>query len=97
MTIEQTVDIPASRRVTFDLPLTFPVGKAKVALVVYPEHPAKIPPEEKHAPMERSHPIQAGTGQATPLTDRLSGILSHVGDISPDELRAERLSKYLSN
>jgi hypothetical protein len=30
MTIEQTVDIPASRRVFFDLPLEFPVGKAKV-------------------------------------------------------------------
>jgi hypothetical protein len=87
MTIEQTVEIPASRRVTFDLPSTFPVGKAKVALVVYPE--------EDRAPVERSHPIQAGIEQATPLTDRLSGILSHIGDISPDELRAERLSKYL--
>jgi hypothetical protein len=87
MTIEQTVEIPASRRVTFDLPVTFPVGKAKAALVVYPE--------ENRAPVDRSPPIQAGTKQTTPLTDRLSGILSHVGDISPDELRAERLSKYL--
>jgi hypothetical protein len=95
MTIEQTVEIPVSRRVTFDLPVTFPVGKAKVTLVVYPEHPAKLPPEENRAPMERAPSIKAGTGQATPLTDRLSGILPHVGDISPDELRAERLSKYL--
>jgi hypothetical protein len=31
----------------------------------------------------------------TPLTDWLSGILSHVGDISPGEIRAERLRKYL--
>jgi hypothetical protein len=31
----------------------------------------------------------------TPLTDWLSGILSHVGDISPDEIRSERLRKYL--
>jgi hypothetical protein len=30
MTIEQTVEIPASRRIFFDLPLEFPVGKAKV-------------------------------------------------------------------
>ncbi|GHV75202.1 hypothetical protein AGMMS49942_00230 [Spirochaetia bacterium] len=79
MIIEQTVEIPANRRVTFDLPYTFPIGKAKVALVVYPE--------ENRAPAEIS--------EATPLTDRLSGILSHADDISPDELRAERLSKYL--
>ncbi|GHV59525.1 hypothetical protein AGMMS49579_27110 [Spirochaetia bacterium] len=34
MTIEQTIDIPASRHVTFDLPFTFPIGKTKVALTV---------------------------------------------------------------
>jgi hypothetical protein len=95
MTIEQTVEIPASRRVIFDLPSTFPVGKAKAALVVYPEPPAKLPPEVNRTPANRSHPIKAGTEQATPLTDRLSGILSHIGDIRPDELRPERLSKYL--
>jgi hypothetical protein len=39
MTIEQTVEIPASRRVTFDLPFTFPVGKAKVEVTVTPEQP----------------------------------------------------------
>jgi hypothetical protein len=33
--------------------------------------------------------------RSTPLTDRLCGLLSHVGDISPEEIRAERLSKYL--
>jgi hypothetical protein len=37
MTIEQTVDIPASRHVAFDLPFTFPVGKAQVALTVTSE------------------------------------------------------------
>jgi hypothetical protein len=40
MTIEQTVEIPASRRVTFDLPFTFPVGKAKAELILTPEPPA---------------------------------------------------------
>ncbi|GHU92318.1 hypothetical protein FACS189479_00870 [Spirochaetia bacterium] len=38
MTIEQTVEIPASRRVTFDLPFAFPVGKAKVEVTVTPEY-----------------------------------------------------------
>ncbi|GHT79671.1 hypothetical protein FACS1894130_09100 [Spirochaetia bacterium] len=37
MTIEQTVEIPASRHVSFDLPFTFPVGRAKVALTVTSE------------------------------------------------------------
>jgi hypothetical protein len=32
MTIEQTVEIPASRRITIDLPHELPVGKAKVEL-----------------------------------------------------------------
>jgi hypothetical protein len=30
MIVEQTVEIPASRRLFFDLPLEFPIGKAKV-------------------------------------------------------------------
>jgi hypothetical protein len=86
MTIEQTVDIPASRHVSFDLPFTVPIGKAKMALVVYPEG--------NEAPAEQSPAIEEAAEQTTPLTDLLSGILSHASDISPDELRAERLSKY---
>jgi hypothetical protein len=34
MTIEQTVEIPASRRIFLDLPLEFPVGQAKVEIKV---------------------------------------------------------------
>jgi hypothetical protein len=37
------------------------------------------------------------TKQPTPLTDSLCGLLSHVGDISPEEIREERLSKYLKS
>jgi hypothetical protein len=33
MTVEQTVEIPANRRITFDLPMSFPVGTAKVTIV----------------------------------------------------------------
>jgi hypothetical protein len=44
-------------------------------------------------------PVAGGDGSAgqedTPLTDWLSGILSRVGDISPEEIRSERLRKYL--
>ena len=37
MTITQTVDIPADRRVFLDLPLELPVGRAKVELSIIPE------------------------------------------------------------
>ena len=37
MTIEQTVEVPANRHVAFDLPYTFPVGKAKVEITVTSE------------------------------------------------------------
>jgi hypothetical protein len=36
MTIEQTVDIPANRRIFLDLPLA-PVGKAHIAVTITPE------------------------------------------------------------
>ncbi|GHV39260.1 hypothetical protein AGMMS49546_11010 [Spirochaetia bacterium] len=39
MTLEQTVEIPASRHISFDLPFTFPVGKAKVEVTITPEQP----------------------------------------------------------
>jgi hypothetical protein len=39
MTIEQTVDIPASRKIhlDFEVPLSLPVGKARVELTVTPD------------------------------------------------------------
>jgi hypothetical protein len=36
MTIEQTVEIPANRRITFDLPPQTPMGKARVEVKVIP-------------------------------------------------------------
>jgi len=32
MTIEQTVEIPASRRIFLDLPFELPIGKAKITI-----------------------------------------------------------------
>jgi len=37
MTIEQTIEIPADRRITLDLPPELPTGRAKVELIVTPE------------------------------------------------------------
>jgi hypothetical protein len=47
MTIEQTVEIPASRRVTFDLPFSVPIGTAKAELTLTPELAAAPVPVER--------------------------------------------------
>jgi hypothetical protein len=42
MTIEQTVEIPASRRIFLDLPFELPVGKAKITITSPTEKPIAI-------------------------------------------------------
>jgi len=37
MTVEQTVEIPASRRISLDLPLELPLGKAKITITSHTE------------------------------------------------------------
>jgi hypothetical protein len=50
---------------------------------------------EKKTPFGHSMAKKKDIQRSTPLSDRLLGIASHAGDISLDELRAERLNKYL--
>ena len=38
MIIEQTIEVPASRRIFLDLPPELPVGRAKVELSITPEN-----------------------------------------------------------
>jgi len=40
MTIEQTIEVPASHRVFLDLPLELPVGKARITITPQAEKPA---------------------------------------------------------
>ena len=86
MTIEQTIEIPADRRVFFEFlaPREIPAGKARIELKVTPV----IEKQDKFKPASINE-------QATPISDSLLGILSNLGDISLDEIRTERLSKYL--
>jgi hypothetical protein len=37
MTIEQTIEIPASHRIFLDLPRELPIGKAKVEFTITPQ------------------------------------------------------------
>ena len=39
MTIEQTIEIPASRRITLEVPVQIPVGKAQIFLTPVEEPP----------------------------------------------------------
>jgi hypothetical protein len=82
MTIEQTVEIPADHRLVIEVPPEIPAGRVVLAFTPAPV----IPVADKSADSEK---------RPTPLTDRLCGLLAHVGDISLEEIRAERLNKYL--
>ena len=51
MTIEQTIEIPANRRLTFDIPEEVPMGKARV-VIQFPvlretQDNGSVPPEAK--------------------------------------------------
>jgi len=85
MTIEQTVTIPVDHRVSLEflVPQEIPAGPARIELKVTPFTVM----QDKPVPENSAH-------HATPLTDALSGILAHLGDINPEEIRKERLAKY---
>jgi hypothetical protein len=82
MTIEQTVDIPADRRITIEVPREIPAGRTNV-IIQFPVSANTLQEETttKNSP--------------TPISDSLVGILSGVGDIDIDEIRMERLAKHL--
>jgi hypothetical protein len=82
MTIEQTVDITADRRITIEVPPRIPTGRTNV-IIQFP-FPADMQPEEN---ITKNSP--------TPISDSLVGILSGIGDINIDEIRMERLAKHL--
>jgi hypothetical protein len=82
MTIAQTVEVPVDHRLTLEIPPEIPVGRALLTFTPAPEP-------------ETAKPGDNAEERATPISDRLLGIASHIGDISLDELRTERLSKYL--
>jgi hypothetical protein len=86
MTIEQTVEIPADHRLTLEVPREIPAGRAILTFSLAPVIPAAV---------KSADTTKKQTESSTPITDRLSGILSHAKDMSPQEIREERLNKYL--
>jgi hypothetical protein len=99
MTIEQTVEIPASRRVIFDLPLSFPVGKAKAALVVFPDSEAAsaAPAPFKPALMEQEPAFSAPPRMtAREALEKGRGIAKRLGaTVTVDSFLAHRHEETL--
>ena len=83
MTITQTVEIPENRQVfvEFLAPMEIPVGPAKVEVILLPIVEKSSSAEDSKLP--------------TPITDSLVGFLASAGDISLEQIREERLAKYL--
>ena len=98
MTITQTIDIPADHRVFFDFPIEIPVGKAQIELKVIPF----IKKDGKNSSVKASK-LRFSKKELdsilektpTPITDSLTGLLSGLGDITIEQIREERLAKYL--
>jgi hypothetical protein len=90
MTIDQTVEIPASRRIFLDLPQDLPVGKAKVELIFTPLSDAPQTKSNGKIRLTRQMIDEMLQGEAL---RSLSGIL-HT-DMTVEEIREERLAKYL--
>ena len=93
MTIMQTVEIPANRRITLEFPRHVPVGKAQIELKVVP-FPKKQENHEEFRLTKRELAEMLQNAQ-TPISDSLTGILEHLGDITVEQIREERLAKYL--
>ena len=82
MTITQTIDVPADRRVIFDFPREVPTGKAQVELKVIPF-------------VKNDESAKKTSEKSTPHTDALLNIFSKMGDVNLDEIRDERLARHL--
>jgi hypothetical protein len=86
MTIEQTVDIPASHRLTIEVPRDIPAGKAIIAFT-----PVAAPQREGGGKIHLTRQMVAEMMGDETLCS-LTGIL-HT-DMTADEIRAERLAGY---
>jgi len=85
MTITQTIDIPADRRIT--VPREVPTGRTIINFT--PASAAK----QRSAVAITSEKSEEAAIRNTPRADRLLGAAVGLGDISIDEIRDERLSK----
>ena len=95
MTITQTVEIPTDRRLLLDIevPREIPAGKARVELKVIPFVQKQDKPAKLHLTKQQLDEMLQNA--KTPHSDALAGLLAHLGDISLEEIRDERLARHL--
>jgi hypothetical protein len=94
MSITQTVKIPASHRLTIDVPPEIPEGStAWVELKVLPF--VNKPDNNGKLRLSKQELDEMLRNAQTPISDSLTGILAHLGDITIEQIREERLAKYL--
>jgi hypothetical protein len=90
MSIMQTVEIPANRRLTIDVPREVPVGPTILTF-----RPATAKKTDKAEQKHGTPVTERSAGSLTPHTDALIKIFSNMGEINIDEIREERLAKHL--
>ena len=96
MSVTQTVDIPASHRLTIDVPREVPEGP--VILTFTPAATRRSEPALKSADeggTPHTDALKRILSQPTPRADALLGVAANLGDITLEQIREERLAKYL--
>ena len=96
MTITQTVDIPANRRVRFDfeVPHEIPEGKAQIEFKVIPFGKKEEKPADNGKICLTRKELD-DMAKKSPTLHKISGILSDLGEVDLDEIRMTRLAKHL--
>ena len=99
MTITQTVEIPASHRLIIDLPDEVPAGataRFELKVIAYNEKDKNLSTmNSSKFCLSRKELDEILQNNQTPVSDSLTGILAHLGDISIEQIRTERLAKHI--
>jgi len=94
MTITQTVEIQADRRVTIDIPREVPLGRTNIILQFPDKKEAQASkPVPKDGKIKYTRKELDEMLKDCPITQSLIGIL-HT-DMTVDEIRDERLARHL--
>jgi len=100
MTIIQTVEVPANRRVhlDFEVPREVPEGKTSIIMQFPDRKEAQdSKPSPKDGKLKLSRKEIDELRKDCPITERLTGILKGLvpSDITIEQIRDDRLAKYL--
>jgi len=99
MTITQTIEVPADRRVFFEFqaPEEIPAGPARVELKVFPvsEKQDEFPPVNARGTSVSDSLFSILSDKPTPRADRFLGIAKKLGDITLEQIKDERLARQL--